>query len=96
MCYAVIWRCKLLRNTNYKTKKLLNKMKKHTLLLTIFSVMLLISCGKQCEKCDCWKGGKIIDNYKHCSSSLLSSKSDHKFYRDYMIRTYDLDSVTCK
>ena len=72
-------------------------MKKHTLLLfAIFSVMLLISCGKQCEECDCWKNGKVIDNYKHCSGSLLTPKKDHKFYRDYMIETYGLDSVTCK
>jgi len=70
-------------------------MKKSILAIVTLSV-LFISCGRQCEECDCWKGGNVIDNYKHCSGSLLNSKKDHKFYRDYMIETYGLDSVTCK
>jgi len=72
-------------------------MKNLTLLLFgIFNVILLVSCDRQCEKCNCWKGGNIIDNYKHCSGSLFSPGSDHKFFREYMIETYGLDSVTCE
>jgi len=72
-------------------------MKKLTLLLlAIFSIMLLTRCGKLCEECDCWKGGMVIDTYKHCSGNVFSTKRDHKIYRNYMIETYSLDSVTCK
>ena len=72
-------------------------MKKQILfIIIIISVLVFVSCGKQCEKCNCWKGGNIIDNYKHCSGSLFSPGSDHKFYREYMIETYGLDSVTCE
>jgi len=70
-------------------------MKKLTLLLIFFCGFLLTSCNKLCEECDCWKGGKIIDSYKHCSGNF-TPKKDHKKYREYMIKTYDLDSVTCK
>ena len=55
-----------------------------------------VSCGKQCETCDCWKNGEVIDNYKHCSGSLLNPYKDHKFYREYMIQEHGLDSVSCK
>ena len=72
-------------------------MKKYLLLFfAVYCVLLLTSCGKQCEQCDCWKGGQIIDNYKHCSGDLFSPKNDHQFYRNYMIETYGLDSVSCK
>jgi len=62
---------------------------------SIFCAILFVSCGKPCEECECWKNGKIIDNYKHCSGNF-SAKRDHKFYREYMKETYDLDSVICK
>ena len=70
-------------------------MKKQVLYMClIVSVLLFISCGKRCEQCDCWKGGSIIDNYKHCSGNFFP-EDDHKFYRNYMIETYNLDSVSC-
>jgi len=33
---------------------------------------------------------------KHSSGSLFTPGKDHKFYREYMIKTHGLDSVTCK